>query len=323
MLDESGNYSDTEPQIEEKSDFNYKYNFNDENDEVKSNDSYEMRLDKEIEDIANIAFKEYIDKLEVEEKDDKELLKLDKKEILDFKNYQIKKYQVYIGSLEKEKEDLMENFKETTNVLLDRIKELEEKSYGVRPQTAVIMDKISKKDKKTNDINFNYSHYSALAQNSNQSTKTTFNLIDEPDMEFIKFPSSEDKERCVKCKQYFAKETMSRHSLECLRKPAIQCKICKESIEEQNKEEHIQYFRKISVIQKAVEEDNLKLLDSCLNHGFDYKNMLFDNENGYYLVHFICQKGSDLMLNLLLKKADQSILNSISAISKETPLVFF
>jgi hypothetical protein len=73
---------------------------------------------------------------------------MEKQEIIDFKNYQIQKLKAYIASLEKEKEDLIENYRNTTNTLLDRIKDLESKSYGERPETAYILNNINNGKKK-------------------------------------------------------------------------------------------------------------------------------------------------------------------------------
>ena len=75
------------------------------------------------------------------------VIKLEKQEIIDFKNYQIQKLKAYINSLETEKEDLIENYRNTTNNLLDRIKDLETKSTGKRPETAFIVDKMISKNR--------------------------------------------------------------------------------------------------------------------------------------------------------------------------------
>lgn len=145
----------------------------DDDEEEESQDSYEKRLDKEIEDSCN--FKEYIDKLEVEEINDDELMKKEKSEIVEVKNNQIKKYKAYIGSLEKEKQDLIDNFKETTSILLEKIKELEEKNYGERPQTAVIMDGIKNNNRNQANINSQYNIKNPrFSQNNQENTLKNF-----------------------------------------------------------------------------------------------------------------------------------------------------
>lgn len=130
-----------------KDDFKIDYN------EENMNDDYEKVLEMDIENNCDLNI--YVDKLEIEEKKDEDLIILDKQEIIDFKNYQIHKLKAYINSLEKEKEDLIENYRNTTNSLLDRIKDLETRNTGARPETAFIVDKMNaarSKDKKDNKV---------------------------------------------------------------------------------------------------------------------------------------------------------------------------
>lgn len=266
-----------------------------------SHDSYEDKLDKEIE--ATCDFQEYIDKLEVEDKTQDELLKMEKDEIIEFKNYQIRKYKAYIGSLEQEKQDLMENFKETTNILLERIKELEEKKHGERPQTAMIMNDI--KTKKLQPPNY-FNTNSQVSDNPYNEEYNSQNQITE-------------QERCVKCKKYYPKNDFAKHSLECLRKPLIICKICKENIEENDKESHIQKYRKADDLIQAIKFNNINIIENYINHGFDY-NQIIDKEREYNLLHLIASEGGKEALDIILKKKPNV---NIPAKNNITPLVSY
>lgn len=115
------------------------------NEDENFNDDYEKVLETDIQ--KNCDLNVYVNKLVIEEKKDEDLIKLEKQEIIDFKNYQIQKLKAYINSLETEKEDLIENYRNTTNNLLDRIKDLETKSTGKRPETAFIVDKMISKNR--------------------------------------------------------------------------------------------------------------------------------------------------------------------------------
>ena len=86
---------------------------------------YENHLVKDIESSCN--FSVYVDKLDIkDELTDEELIaQKTKEEIVKYKNEQIDKYQAYITSLEQEKEDLIDNFRTTTSLLLEKIKDLE------------------------------------------------------------------------------------------------------------------------------------------------------------------------------------------------------
>lgn len=294
-------------------------------------DSYEKQLDKEIE--ANCDFGTYVDKLEVEEKPDSELLKLDKHEIIEFKNYQIKKYKAYIASLEREKMDLIENFKDTTNVLLERIKEYEEKDIGERPQTAFIMKQIHEKQDHQKKPTQQYTP-SFLSSNSKQTvvnyTKgkddgitiadTANSTTNEMYLEKSKSVKSDEKlERCVKCKNHFNKAEYALHSLQCLRKPMIICKACKEYIDEKEKESHLQEYRSKEKVIFAINEAKDMLLDSCFEHGFQY-NTILDKLTGNSIIHLICEKGDDRLLNCyLVRNYPLNLINQ----KMETPLVSY
>jgi hypothetical protein len=210
--------------MEKKLKDEFKISYNYEEDQI--DDEYEKELERDIEQSCD-QLQVYIDKLEIEEKSDSELLKLDKYQIIDFKNYQITKLKAYIHSLEKEKEDLIENFKTTTNILLEKIKDLENKNYGKRPDTAVIMDKI-----KTG---------SNMVQSGGRPKEVNVMNFETGEMESTIEPKG--KERCVNCKQFYPEgEAFIRHSLECLRNK-IHCKLCDEMILETDKKNHLVEWR--------------------------------------------------------------------------------
>ena len=68
------------------------------------------------------------------------------KEVIESQKREIKYLNEKIQRLDKEKQDMIENFKLSSSVLLERIKDLEAQSsmIGERPQTANVLSKISK-----------------------------------------------------------------------------------------------------------------------------------------------------------------------------------
>ena len=258
-----------------------------------SNDSYEIKLDKEIED--NCDFKNYVDNLEVEEKSNEDLIILDKQDIIDFKDLQISKYKAYINSLEKEKQDLIENFKETTNILLERIKELEQNQSGCRPQTAMILNDIDKNisNKKLNIQNYQQIDFQTLKEDNNINNKLKNKNL------HYNNTNNNSSERCVKCKKYYPKDEFAKHSLECLRKPMIVCKICKENIDITEKENHIKMFRDINGLLKSINSNDIKLFKNYLKHGFDI-NICTNKDNGNYLIHDIVQNNNTELFEVLM-----------------------
>jgi DNA-directed RNA polymerase subunit RPC12/RpoP len=212
-----------------KDEFKIRYNY----EEDQIDDEYEKELERDIEQNCD-QLQVYIDKLEIEEKSDAELIQLDKYQIIDFKNYQITKLKAYIFSLEKEKEDLIENFKTTTNVLLEKIKDLEQTSYGKRPDTAIIMDKINKGKNENNKA-------------KTESIKKEVNIMNFETGQSETITEGSGKERCVNCKKFFPEgEAFIRHTLECLRN-RIKCKSCGEMILASDKKTHIVEWRSIEV----------------------------------------------------------------------------
>ncbi len=238
---------------------------NEEEDEKLEEEDLQKRLELDIENDCNSEIKKiYVDKLEIKEIPDKELLLLDKQEIIDHKNYQIQKLKAYIVSLEKEKEDLINNYKETTNFLLEKIKQDEFNEIGIRPQTAQIVDNIMRvKDKLYDKNNINNSYLSRNSNNNNKNlnngnilnstnlnnnlTNTNFNKDSDMKNKNVNvFNFEENKEyqitRCPNCTKEFPQDKLISHSLQCLRKNHT-CKICKEVISEDMKKDHIMEWR--------------------------------------------------------------------------------
>jgi hypothetical protein len=234
----------------------FKYLFKEDNE---AEDEFEKTLEKEIE--KNCEFNVYVDKLEIEEKSEEDLQNLEKHEIINFKNYQIQKLKAYIYSLEKEKEDLIENFKNTTNVLLEKIKELEFDQTGIRPQTPFIANKLNKKfntymeERNTqNNPNSNFNFNNSNKNPEDKSKKDQYSKYEETkfEMNFNQIdPSQNKKQRCVNCQKEFQQEFFLQHSLECLRNK-IKCKKCNELIDERNKKDHLIEWRSREVSIKHL-----------------------------------------------------------------------
>jgi len=69
-------------------------------------------------------------------------------QVIESQKKEIKYLNQRIGQLEREKEDMIDNFKLSSTVLLERLKDLEASAsgslLGERPQTASVLSKISK-----------------------------------------------------------------------------------------------------------------------------------------------------------------------------------
>jgi hypothetical protein len=216
-----------------KEEFTFTYQLS---EDLEVDDEYEKTLERDIE--TNCDLSVYVNKLELEEKSDSELLLLSKEEIVDFKNYQIQKLKAYIFSLEKEKEDLIENFKNTTNVLIDKIKEQEFRDCGVRPETPFIAKKLKTAASHQERNSYKDNTYPA---NSYSMNKNFFG--DDEESKFTgEINLKTGLQRCPHCTKEFAQEYFLQHSLDCLRNK-IRCKKCSELIDEKFKKEHLLEWR--------------------------------------------------------------------------------
>jgi len=274
-----------EKEKEFKTDFDYPLPTN---DEINQGDiEYEKILEKEIE--SNCTFNKYVNKLNLRNDfSDEELLTKKGEEIISYKNEQITKLKAYIASLEQEKEDLINNYKDTTNALLDKIKNLEQqlnpnKNIIIeRPQTAMIAHDLQEKE--NNSINDNEIIY----------------------------------QRCPNCQKEIPKNEFIIHSLSCLRH-SYKCKKCGELINDEILNEHINSWTRPEKIYKSIVSNNLEEFVLCINHGIKSENVL-EEKNGDFIYHLICRRNNYKFLNELNKRKIKFNLDSLNK-NKETPLI--
>ena len=268
------------------------------NDEINQGDiEYEKILEKEIE--SNCTFNKYVDKLKLRDDfTDDELLTKKGEEIISYKNEQITKLKAYIASLEQEKEDLINNFKNTTNALLDKIKNLEiqlnennniKNSNKIieRPQTAMI------------------------AKDLQEIENNEINLTSDKNNTII-------KQRCPNCQKEIPQNEFIIHSLSCLRH-SYKCKKCGELINDEIYEEHMKSWLKPEKILNSIEKNDLEEFINIINHGLK-DDCVLDERNGDWGLHLICKKNNFKFLKELIKRKIKFNLNNLNK-NKETPLI--
>ncbi len=262
-------------------------------------DDYEKLLEKDIEQSCN--FTKYIDKLELNDDiTDEDLIKLkSKEEIVEYKNNQILSLKAYITSLEQEKDDLIDNFKETTSQLLERLKDLESKNlennfYNNNDNNSVDPFSISHQRPETPMIAKN------LRKNNNNNI------------------NSNKKQRCPNCQKEFLESEFVAHSLQCLRH-TFHCKKCGELVDEKFKKEHLQKFREPNKIILYIKEGKLNDFFMCIAHGFKINDIL-DNDKGDCSIHLICKNNRNDFLKKILNDKNINIDLNIQNKEKDTPL---
>ena len=257
-------------------------------------DDYEKLLEKDIESSCNFSI--YVNKLELnEDLTDEELLSKSKEEIIKYKNDNILKLKAYIASLEQEKEDLIDNFKETTNLLLEKLKDYE-------------TQKNSNENSKNNIIN----------NNNNKIFERPGTATVTKDLK-KKIQNEKKFQRCPNCQKEILENEFVQHSLQCLRH-TVHCKKCGELVEENLFKSHLKKYRDPNQIISSIKNNNFDYINMSIEHGFKI-NEIIEKNSGNCILHLICKENKKNMLkNLLDKKIKEIDLNILNN-QKESPLL--
>ena len=298
---------------------------------------YENHLVKDIESSCN--FSVYVDKLDIKnELTDEELIaQKTKEEIVKYKNEQIDKYQAYITSLEQEKEDLIDNFKTTTSLLLEKIKDLEsDPNYNYKKNKDNNEDnknKIIEKNKDNNIDNNNNIINDNDNDNDNNKNKINdyydglpkdFNQIERPQTAVIAEQLNNPKinsmkmQRCVNCQKEVPESEFVAHSLICLRY-TIKCKKCGELINEKDKKKHLDKFRNPKRIFNSIKNGDLDEFIMILEHRLKSDDVI-DEKEGDHIYHCICRYNRINFLKEVTKNKLPLDINMLNK-NKETPLI--
>ena len=276
-----------------QSDFKYPLPTNDEDN--PGDIEYEKMLEKEIE--SNITFNQYIDKLDLRDDftDEELITQKTKEEIISYKNEQLTKLKAYIASLEQEKEDLINSFKNTTNALLNKINDLETKGNNTN----------------INSINENIPMFI-------ERPKTAMIVKDLQENEDNKNIDKNKKQRCPNCHKEIPESEFIAHSLTCLRY-SLKCKKCGELINEASMEEHNNNWLKPDKILKSINENNLDEFILVIEHGLK-NDCIIDDKEGDYIYHSISRYNRFKFLNELNKRKIKFDIDKLNK-NKETPLI--
>ena len=255
------------------------------NSPKEEEDDFAKQLEEELEKESN----GYIDKFEyIKEKSDDELLQMSKEEILTYKNLQITQLKSYVNSLEKEKEDLINDFKITTDALIEKIKDNEFINNGIRPQTPMI-----KLNKNTNINNKN---------NPNEKIKEKY-------------------QRCPNCTKEILISDFIEHSLQCLRK-IFRCQKCNSIMPILEKENHFLFYQNISKVVTSIENNDETFFKQSILHNFDFNNSILNKETNDRLIHCIVKHNRINLLKILFRYSNNSEINiNIKNKSDMSPLM--
>ena len=307
---------------------------------------FEKHLVKDIESSCN--FNVYIDKLEIkDEYTDEELIaKKTKEEIVLYKNEQIDKLKAYITSLEQEKEDLIENFKDTTSLLLEKIKDFESEPNYTSKKEIIHNNKINNNLNNINNINNieetknDIKNEIVINKDNNinniddindniiindyyKNMPKNFNKIERPQTAMIAEQLNNPKinsnkmQRCANCQKEILESEFVAHSLICLRH-TFRCKKCGELINEKDKKKHLEKYRNPTKILNSIKNNNLQEFTIILEHGLK-SDLIIEPILGDHLYHSICRYNRINFIKELMKKKFPLDINALNK-NKETPL---
>ena len=307
---------------------------------------FENHLVKDIESSCN--FNVYIDKLELnDEYTDEELIsKKTKEEIVRYKNEQIDKLKAYISSLEQEKEDLIDNFKDTTSLLLEKIKDFEsDPNYTLQKKDLIYNNNINNninintieetknnnmneiklnKDNNIEDINNINFNNNIIINDYYKNLPKNFNKIERPQTAMIAEQLNNPKlnsnkmQRCANCQKEILESEFVSHSLICLRH-TFRCKKCGELINEKEKKKHLEKYRNPLKILNTIKNNNLTEFILILEHGLKSDDII-DTLTGDHLYHSVCRYNRILFIKEINKKKFPLDINALNK-NKETPLM--
>ena len=262
--------------------------------ENEEEDAFAKQLEEELEKETNI----YINNFELKsEKSDEELMTMTKEEIITYKTIQISQLRSYINSLEKEKEDLINNFKITTDTLIEKIKQIEYNNQGIRPQTAHIIKDINENKKRNFKVNNNKDLFDDYEDNKDESGKNIIKIdnIINPNNEF---------QRCPNCTKEFPISEYIEHSLQCLRK-IFRCQKCNKMMPITEKETHLNNYQNKAKLINAIQSDNEEYFKDAIKHGFKVNTNILEENSGNNLLSIITINNKLKFFRLLYMYSDE------------------
>eukprot|EP00742_Colponemidia_sp_Colp-10_P004945 GILJ01005283.1.p1 GENE.GILJ01005283.1~~GILJ01005283.1.p1 ORF type:complete len:363 (-),score=31.17 GILJ01005283.1:111-1199(-) len=220
-----------------------------------------------------------------------------------------------------EKEEMVDNFRVTTSVLLERIKELEAERAGTleRPQTAAIMGRIESKnrppprqDLPPRPVSRSRSVEGMSPRFEDASPTTSRRRL------ITASPPPQDEESkvsiCGNCQQKIASHLVASHTVTCYR-TTFRCNACGELLPLKQKDEHQDSWTNSTRFFNAVRSGDLVTLQIISEHGVDVNQT--ERNTLETCIHIAARSGNlDLLTFAISRGAELDVCNK----NGETPL---
>jgi len=220
----------------------------------------------------------------------------EKDRIIAEKDVLIEKLKADIRSLIEEKEEMIDSFKTSTNILLEKIKDLESQKTGYRPQTANILAR-PKNDKRVGGGD-------SSRRITGKAIKNNVELQAEWEREIPEDPGNEEErkasemKKCTNCQRLIPEDDFDAHTITCYRN-VTKCKICGEYIPNNAKISHLSDWRNPKKILDCIQSANQAKLKLCFQHGAEINYQVAEEGNTSYL-HLAVKKGVEDVFSVLM-----------------------
>eukprot|EP00933_Yihiella_yeosuensis_P009030 TRINITY_DN114801_c0_g1_i1.p1 TRINITY_DN114801_c0_g1~~TRINITY_DN114801_c0_g1_i1.p1 ORF type:complete len:422 (-),score=84.58 TRINITY_DN114801_c0_g1_i1:143-1408(-) len=171
---------------------------------------------------------------------------------------EVKRLRRKVQSLDREKDDMVDNFRNTTKILLERIKELEAEvsQQQSRPQTAAVIDRIEARGQASKKAG--HSHQPEVMR-----------IEEEPSQEeAAEEEGGEEVQACGNCGRLIPAGNLVSHSVYCYRNN-YRCTACDEVIAIRDKESHLEEWTNPTRLLEATKQHDVQTVQSMVAHGAD------------------------------------------------------
>jgi len=159
---------------------------------------------------------------------------------------EVKRLRSKVQSLQREKDDMVDNFRSTTQILLNRIKELEAGDAN-RPQTAAVIDRIEARPPRPGSRGVQV----------------------RPEVMSLEKESSKGDSVCGNCGRVVPGNNLVSHSVFCYRNN-YRCPACDDVIAVGDKESHMEQWTDAARLMDAIWRSDAAMIQSMAAHGMDF-----------------------------------------------------
>lgn len=187
---------------------------------------------------------------------------------------EVRRLRSKVASLEREKDDMVDNFRTTTKILLERIKELEgELSHSqTRPQTAAVIDRIEAKgkDPKAHRYHSGVGHLPEVLRIEEETCIDNDHTKRHREEGRPSQPEEgSDMSVCGNCGHEIPSGNLVSHSVFCYRNN-YRCSSCEEVIALKDKESHVEEWTNGLRLLQATSKRDLETVQAMAAHGADF-----------------------------------------------------